>query len=524
MKAGNRIDDVMHDVAQVIHSRGGAQRDYAPPGATAFYAGDGHDHWHISTFIIIALFPTDGAGSTVQASPTYNQRGLRKIGFCLTDLVRAPAALRPSNSASRIGFPVSGCGVVTSQQVRMGISVGFGDDYKPFFNHQSVDITGLPSGTYRLCATVNPNGVWLEKDDRPRQQQLVGRHRPRQRSASLPRRRHRRQRLRQARADGLRHRRLSARLPRPSDRLLLPDGLAFRQRHPEAAPGRTTLGRSSFAPIRLRLAMAIALAAAAHASLRTADGQRCRDRAAARPAHGRAVRPAGHANTSGGFYKLRFGTIIWNVGDGPLEVRATARVGQRDDRGCPDRPPVQRHDAVVRPSNGSSSTRATATTTGMSASFVVVKLGPMPGSPPDRPAGRSPAAQDRLLPDRLAPRAGRRAAAAELAVARTSTATWAAAIATASRSRWVSRSATATYYEPFFAHQAIDITNVPTGTYRLCATVNPEMIWREKAANATNNSYWFDIALDPVARTVSRHRRRPVRVRHAATAAAHLAR
>jgi len=165
VKASNRVDNVMYDVAQVIHSRGGAQREYVPPGATAFYAGDGHDHWHISTFIVIALFPTDGTGTAVQASPTYNQRGLRKIGFCLTDLVRAPAVLRPSNSANRIGFPVSGCGVDSSQQVRMGISVGFGDDYKPFFNHQSVDITGLQSGTYRLCATVNPNGVWLENDE-----------------------------------------------------------------------------------------------------------------------------------------------------------------------------------------------------------------------------------------------------------------------------------------------------------------------------------------------------------------------
>lgn len=164
VKAGNRIDNVMYDVAQVVHQRGGTTRNYSPPGATAFYAGDGHDHWHISTFIVISLFPTFEAGSTEAAGPTYNTRGLRKIGFCLTDLVRAPAALRPGGSANRIAFPVSGCGVLSSQDVRMGISVGFGDDYKPFFNHQSVDITGLPSGSYRMCATVNPTGVWLEND------------------------------------------------------------------------------------------------------------------------------------------------------------------------------------------------------------------------------------------------------------------------------------------------------------------------------------------------------------------------
>ncbi len=156
---------MMYDLAQIIHTRAGGEREYIPPGATAFYAGDGHDHWHISTFVVISLFPTsDLATADDTHGPTYYQRGLRKIGFCLTDLVRAPSSLRPANSAQRIRFPVSGCGLAGSTNVRMGISVGYGDDYKPFFNHQSVDITGLPVGAYRLCATVNSNGMWLEED------------------------------------------------------------------------------------------------------------------------------------------------------------------------------------------------------------------------------------------------------------------------------------------------------------------------------------------------------------------------
>jgi hypothetical protein len=100
-----------------------------------------------------------------EISPTYAQRGLRKIGFCLTDLVRAPASLRPPNAASRIRYPVSGCGTDGSTSVRMGISPGYGDDYKPHFNHQLIDITALPSGTYRMCATVNETGLWREKGD-----------------------------------------------------------------------------------------------------------------------------------------------------------------------------------------------------------------------------------------------------------------------------------------------------------------------------------------------------------------------
>jgi hypothetical protein len=40
--------------------------------------------------------------------------------------------------------------------------VGWGDDYKPWFAHQSVDITGLSPGNYRMCVTPNAGGAWLE--------------------------------------------------------------------------------------------------------------------------------------------------------------------------------------------------------------------------------------------------------------------------------------------------------------------------------------------------------------------------
>jgi hypothetical protein len=164
VRAADREENVMYELAQVIRTRGGGQREFVPPGATAFYAGDGHDHWHISTFVVISLFPTFAIATDEEHGPNYYERGLRKIGFCLTDLVRAPVELRPPNSAQRVTYPVSGCGVEGSTGLRMGISVGYGDDYKPFFNHQAVDITGLPSGVYRLCATVNSTGMWLEKD------------------------------------------------------------------------------------------------------------------------------------------------------------------------------------------------------------------------------------------------------------------------------------------------------------------------------------------------------------------------
>jgi acylphosphatase len=165
VRADGREGRHMRNLVQWIALRNGGGATYAPPGASAFYSGDGHDHWHIKTFIVIGLFARDGSSTTGDASPTYSQRGLRKIGFCLTDLVRAPASLRPANAASRIRYPVAGCGTRESTSVRMGISPGYGDDYKPFFNQQLIDISGLEAGVYRMCATVNGSGMWREKDD-----------------------------------------------------------------------------------------------------------------------------------------------------------------------------------------------------------------------------------------------------------------------------------------------------------------------------------------------------------------------
>jgi hypothetical protein len=171
VRASGRDGRVMYDVVQWIRTRGGAGHAYSPPGATAFYSGDGHNHWHIESFVVISLFPAPGSPQVAESDsaavggPTFRQRGLRKIGFCLTDLVRAPASLRPPGSERRIRYAVGGCGTQGDMSLRMGISVGYGDDYKPFFNHQWLDITGLPAGTYRLCATVNSNAMWREKGD-----------------------------------------------------------------------------------------------------------------------------------------------------------------------------------------------------------------------------------------------------------------------------------------------------------------------------------------------------------------------
>jgi Lysyl oxidase len=136
-----------------------SQRFYRPDGtsygirkpSSAFYAGDGHDHWHIERFIDVALTPLPGTVS----EPRY----LRKIGFCLVDLLRNPN-WAPEDIADGTYFS---CGSSGSQRVRMGISVGWGDVYAPDTAFQTIDVTQVPAGSYQICATVNPHGIWTEK-------------------------------------------------------------------------------------------------------------------------------------------------------------------------------------------------------------------------------------------------------------------------------------------------------------------------------------------------------------------------
>lgn len=158
VRGTNRVKRTMTVLTQVLQRSDGGTRTIAGPlGITAFYAGDHHEHWHILEFVVVSLFrvPTRGG------PPPSDVRHLRKIGFCLTDLVRVPEALRPPTSGRR-SYPYIGCGNSNSTRFKMGISIGWGDDYKPWFAHQSVDITGLPAGNYRMCVTPNPGGAWRE--------------------------------------------------------------------------------------------------------------------------------------------------------------------------------------------------------------------------------------------------------------------------------------------------------------------------------------------------------------------------
>jgi hypothetical protein len=153
IRARDRSGNTMRRLSQKVQRSDGSLRTLNKPQAKSFWAGDGHYHWHVARFIIVSLRPT--VGPEVEA----NTRYLRKIGFCLVDTVT-----NPEWSSDDVENPsYFGCGQQNSRHVRMGITVGWGDVYAPETSFQSIDVSAVPAGTYRICATVNPRDIWTER-------------------------------------------------------------------------------------------------------------------------------------------------------------------------------------------------------------------------------------------------------------------------------------------------------------------------------------------------------------------------
>jgi Lysyl oxidase len=107
-----------------------------------------HEHWHFPGFERYELRRLDGT--------LVGRDG--KTGFCLRDAYETRALNRKPVWAGecRRGHP-------EAQSVREGISVGFGDDYVPQKEGQSIDVTGLEPGRYVLVHRANPDRVLRER-------------------------------------------------------------------------------------------------------------------------------------------------------------------------------------------------------------------------------------------------------------------------------------------------------------------------------------------------------------------------
>lgn len=141
----------MTQVTYASTARDAAVVRQIPTDAVASFAGDGHGHWHVNEMMRYDMW---GDGGTFRGA---------KVGFCFLDSDPWATSLPGSNGSYYTG---SMCTTTPSSlSNRMGISVGWGDEYEWYLAWQWVDITSVPAGTYTVRASVDPYSFFTESDE-----------------------------------------------------------------------------------------------------------------------------------------------------------------------------------------------------------------------------------------------------------------------------------------------------------------------------------------------------------------------
>ena len=143
-------------VTQRIYGADGTWRNVDVPGTHGFYAGDGHDHWHVYRLQQFTIRRVNADGSL---GPVLG--GGAKTGFCFYD-----------NYKVNLGLPYAPqtphyttCGDANSLSVVEGLSVGWGDRYSATMAYQWIKINGLTDGKYRIHVTADPSNWFLESNN-----------------------------------------------------------------------------------------------------------------------------------------------------------------------------------------------------------------------------------------------------------------------------------------------------------------------------------------------------------------------
>jgi hypothetical protein len=145
----------VENVAQIVRRSDGSTSTHHMDGEIRFVQSATHRHWHLLDFERYDILTA--AGKTVGRD--------QKTGFCLGDRYNASRSVRlPGEPEQPVWTQECGRGQPKRLIVREGISPGYGDDYVPRLEGQSIDITGLPAGSYILRHRVNVERVLRESD------------------------------------------------------------------------------------------------------------------------------------------------------------------------------------------------------------------------------------------------------------------------------------------------------------------------------------------------------------------------
>jgi len=154
---GSRPDqaDPAMSVEQLVRRPDGTMSKYPVDGEIRFVQSETHRHWHFLDFERYDIVTPEG--ETVGRD--------EKTGFCLGDRYDAARSVElPGEPEQPVWTQECGRGQPERLIVREGISPGYGDDYVPRLEGQSIDITRLPAGRYVLRHRVNVDRALRESD------------------------------------------------------------------------------------------------------------------------------------------------------------------------------------------------------------------------------------------------------------------------------------------------------------------------------------------------------------------------
>jgi Lysyl oxidase len=146
------------NITQRIYNTSGTYRKIEIPQSSTymFYAGDGHNHWHVHKLQRFEIRPLDANGNEGDLKGTG-----AKTGFCFWDNTTYNLSLpgAPQNPY------YTSCGKRESVNVKMGLSVGWRDTYSASLAYQWIKINGLNDGNYRVRVIADPKNWFLETND-----------------------------------------------------------------------------------------------------------------------------------------------------------------------------------------------------------------------------------------------------------------------------------------------------------------------------------------------------------------------
>lgn len=139
---------------EVTYSDAGA--DLIPTDAEMHWGGDGHEHWHVKRVAVYTLYRLGDDGNVVEDDIALPDA---KVGFCFYD--HSPVGEAASEEGT---YVVEACGEESETEIRVGMSPGWADIYGFDLPGQSIEVSNLPDGAYRVVAQADPDGFFAESD------------------------------------------------------------------------------------------------------------------------------------------------------------------------------------------------------------------------------------------------------------------------------------------------------------------------------------------------------------------------